>query len=132
MGEVGVDGARVLADYLHSQATSLTCLSLNYNEMGDEGISILLEPFSASRNALQELSLNCNDIGSDGAAFLVRSSFPNMAKLCLEENDEIPKQHLKKKYGAAVVFDDDDDDDDEMEANEDMDTLIQAMVGAKL
>lgn len=131
MGEVGSDGARVLADFLQSQTTSLTFLSLNYNELGDEGVSVLLEPFSASRNSLQELSLNCNDIESDGAASLVRASFPNLVKLSLEEND-LPKQHLKQKYAEKVVFDDEDDEDEEMEANEDMDMLIQAMAGAKV
>ena len=83
-GELGSDGARALADFLVSQATSIVSLHLNYCELGDEGVCILLEPFSASKQCLQELSLNCNEIGEEGGRALVRAMLPNLTKLHLE------------------------------------------------
>ena len=131
MGELGADGARILADFLQTQVTSLSVLHLNYNELGDEGVSILLEPFAAAKNALTELSLTQNDIEQDGADQLVRSNFPNLQRLILEENDDMPKVHLKKKYGDKVVFEEE-EDDEEMGNNEDMDALIDLMAASKI
>lgn len=132
MGELGAKGARILADFLQTQVSSLSVLHLNYNELGDEGVSILLEPFAAAKNALTELSLSQNEIEQDGADQLVRSNFPNLQRLILEENDDMPKVHLKKKYGNKVVIDESDEDDEEMENNEDMDALIDSMAASKI
>ena len=132
MGALGAEGARILADFLQTQVTSLSVLHLNYNELGDEGVSILLEPFAAAKNALTELSLTQNEIEQDGADQLVRSNFPNLQRLILEENEEMPNSHLKKKYGNKVVCEEEEDDDVEMENNEDMDALIDLMAASKL
>jgi hypothetical protein len=132
MGELGGDGARVLADFLHCQATSLTCLHLNYNELGDEGVSIILEPFSACRNVLEELSLNQNEIEESGAEALVRAKLPKLKLLCLEDNDEIKKRYIKEAYGGVVNFGEDEDDDEEEEADNIMEALVAQMMGAKL
>ena len=131
MGALGAEGARILADFLQTQVTSLSVLHLNYNELGDEGVSILLEPFAAAKNALTELSLTQNEIGQDGVDQLVRSNFPNLQRLILEENEEMPKAHLKKKYGNKVVCDKE-GDDVEMQNDEDMDALIDLMAASKL
>jgi hypothetical protein len=131
-GELGSDGARVLADYLQTQATSLRVLHLNYNELEDEGVCILLEPFSASRNVLEELSLQQNEIGEKGAEALVRAQLPKLKTLILEDNDEMPKKRIKAKYGTIAFFgEDEDEEDEEIEAN-DMDALISQFSGAKL
>jgi hypothetical protein len=134
MGELGGDGARILADFLHCQATSLTCLHLNYNELGDLGVSIILEPFSACRNVLEELSLNQNEIEESGAEALVRAKLPMLKLLCLEDNDEIKKRYIKETYGGVANFgeDEDDNEEEEEEADDMMDALVTQMTAAKL
>lgn len=133
-GELGSDGARALADFLVSQATSIVSLHLNYCELGDEGVSILLEPFSASKQCLQELSLNCNEIGEEGGRALVRAMLPNLTKLHLEENeDELPKKYLRSIYGDGVIFgEDDEDDEEEADMSDDMENLIGQFSAARI
>lgn len=131
MGELGSEGAQILSDFFKKQATNLSVLHLNYNELGDEGVTILLEPFGAVKNCLTELSLTQNEIEENGATALVCTSFPMLQRLILEENDDMPKTHLKKKYGDKVVLDDDEDDED-IELSADIDILIDQLNAASL
>lgn len=77
-GEFGSEGARVLADFLYTQATSIQYLNVESNELGDEGVCILMEPFAASKNCLEELNLNMNEIEAKGAETLVRATLPKL------------------------------------------------------
>ena len=120
-----------MSDFFKKQATNLSVLHLNYNELGDEGVAILLEPFGAVKNCLTELSLTQNEIEENGATALVCTSFPMLQRLILEENDDMPKTHLKKKYGDKVVLDDDEDDED-IELSADIDILIDQLNAASL
>lgn len=113
-------------------SSSLTYLNLDFNELGDDGVAVLVEAFSATRNVLEVLSLNGNEIESAGAKALVRTDFPNLKHLSLDDNIDIVKDHLKSKYGEIVVFGDDDDEEDELEPDSDMDTLLQQFAAAKL
>jgi len=131
-GEYGAEGAGVLVEYLHDVSSSLTYLNLDFNELGDDGVAVLVEAFSATRNVLEVLSLNGNEIESAGAKALVRTDFPNLKHLSLDDNIDIVKDHLKSKYGEIVVFGDDDDEEDELEPDSDMDTLLQQFATAKL
>lgn len=131
MGALEAEGAQILADFLQNQVTSLSHLTLDCNELGDEGVSILMEPFSACRNALEKLSLNTNEIEDDGAAALVRTSFPNLKHLSLDDNMDVPKALLQRKYGSAAYFGEDDDEEDpDAEVDEDMEMLIRQMAAA--
>ena len=100
--------------------------------MGDGGVAVLVEVFSASRNVLEVLSLNGNEIGSVGAKALVRTDFPNLKRLSLDDNMDIAKDHLKSKYGLVAVFGEIDDEEGEAEPDCDMDTLLLQFAAAKL
>jgi hypothetical protein len=132
-GEFGSEGARILADFLYTQATSIQYLNVESNELGDEGVCILMESFAASKNCLEELNLNMNEIEAKGAEALVRATLPKLKVLRLEENDEMPKKYLRAKYGDIVKLgEDDDDDDDEEEADDGMDSLLFQLASAKV
>jgi hypothetical protein len=102
---------------------SVKCLNMDANELGDEGVCILLEPFAAARNCLEELSLNMNDIEAKGAKALVQANLLRLRILNLEDNDDMPKEALKREYGDRVKFGEGDDDEDEVEDGEDVDEL---------
>jgi len=122
----------ILASYLHDVSSTLVYLNLDYGYLGDEGVAVLMQVFSASRNVIEFLSLNDNDIESVGAKALVRTSFPKLKHLSLEDNMEIEKAHLRSKYGSIVSFGSDDSEEEEAEADVDMDTLLQQFAAAKL
>jgi hypothetical protein len=94
-------------------------------------VSILLEPFSASRQVLEELSLNQNEIGEQGAAAIVRAKLPNLKKLHLEDNDEMPKRYIKDKYGDIADFGEEEEDEEESEDNH-LAALVQQFASTKL
>lgn len=131
-GEYQSEGAEVLAEFLQETASSLTYLNLDFNELGDDGVAVLVEAFSASRNALEVLSLNGNEIESSGAKALVRTDFPKLKLLSLDDNMEVVKDHLKSKYGSVVFFGEDDDEGEAAEPDNDMETLLQQFAAAKL
>lgn len=131
-GEYQAEGAAVLTEYLHDVSSSLTYLNLDFNELGDDGVVVLVEAFSAARNVLEVLSLNGNEIESVGAKALVRTDFPNLKRLSLDDNMDIAKSHLKSKYGSIAVFGDDDNEEDEAEPDGDMDALLLQLAAAKL
>ncbi|CAJ1930201.1 unnamed protein product [Cylindrotheca closterium] len=131
-GEYQAEGAAVLAEYLHDLSSSLIHLNLDFNELGDDGVAVLVEAFAASRNVLEVLSLNGNEIESVGAKALVRTDFPNLKRLSLDDNMDIAKDHLKSKYGPIAVFGDNDDEESEAEPDSDMDTLLLQFAAAKL
>ena len=91
-----------------------------------------MEAFSASRNVIEVLSLNGNEIESVGAKALVRTSFPKLKHLSLDDNMDLPKEHLRSKYGSIVFFGEEDDEEEEAEADNDMDTLLQQFAAATL
>lgn len=131
-GEFGTEGARVLADFLYTQATSIQYLNVESNELGDEGVCILMEPFGAARNCLEELNLNMNEIEAKGAETLVRATLPKLKVLRLEENDDMPKKYLRAKYGDIVKLGEDEEDDDEEEADDGMESLIFQLASARV
>ena len=131
-GEYQEEGAGVLSEYLHNVSSSLIYLNLDFNELGDDGVAVLMEAFSASRNVLEVLSLNGNEIESIGAKALVRTDFPKLKRLSLDDNMDIVKDHLKLKYGSVAVFGEDDDEEDEAQPDGDMATLLQQFAAAKL
>lgn len=120
-----------MAEYLHDLSSSLIYLNLDNNDLGDDGVAVLAEAFSASRNVLEVLSLTANEIESIGADALVRTDFPNLKRLNLDDNLDIYKRHLKSKYGPVVIFGDE-DDEDEAAPNNDMDTFIQQFAAARI
>ena len=125
-GELGEEGAQVVANFLEPMVNNLRFLKCSFNELGDDGTAALLEPFCASRNVLEELHLECNELEERGAEALVRAQFPKLKILNLGDNMDLPKAHLKEKYGEIVSFggDDDADDDEEMGNADLMDALI--------
>jgi hypothetical protein len=131
-GEFGSEGARILTDFLYTQATSIQYLNVESNELGDEGVCILMEAFTAARNCLEELNLNMNEIEVKGAETLVRAILPKLKILRLEENEEMPKKYLRAKYGDIVKLGEDEDDDDEEEADDDMESLIFQFTSARV
>lgn len=133
-GEFGEEGAKILAKFLETQATTLTCLKCSFNELGDSAVPILLEPFGALRCPLVELHLECNELEKESLNALVRANLPCLKKLNVVDNDELPKRHLRKKYGdVLVVGDDDDEEEDEEEGdNTDIDELILGFKNTKL
>ena len=121
-----MEGAQVIANFLEPLVNNLRLFKCSCNELGDDGTAVLLEPFCAPRNVLEELHLETNDLTEQGVEALVRAQFPKLKVLNLDDNFELPKAHLKQKYGAVVSFggDDDTDDDEEMENADLMDDLI--------
>lgn len=119
---------------METQATTLTCLKCSYNELGDSAVPILLEPFGATRCALKELHLECNELEKEAAGALVRAHLPCLEKLNINDNDELPKRHLRHKYGKILIVDDADEDEeeDEEEEDEDMMALIIGFQQTKL
>ena len=107
-------------------ASTLICLKCSFNELGDDGVAILLEPFSSCWNVLEELHLESNEIEVQGATALLRAQLPKLKELNVADNFDIPKRHLREKYGNAVNFGDDEDDEeeDDEEKDEDLDALI--------
>lgn len=131
-GELGDEGADILARFLTSQATTLAYFKCSFNELGDSGVPILLEPFSATKCALKELHLECNEIEAESAKALVRTNFPCLEKLNVADNMDLPKRYLKEKYGKVAFFGEDEDDDDEGEDDENMDELVKLLNHAAL
>eukprot|EP00980_Cylindrotheca_fusiformis_P003190 scaffold721_cov131-Cylindrotheca_fusiformis.AAC.80 len=132
MGTLETEGSQILADFLHSQATTLVSLTLDCNELGGEGVSILMEPFSACLNRLQSLSLNSNEVDNIGSVALVYTSFPDLKHLSLDDNMDVPKAPLKSKYGSIAYFGEDEDEDDAEEEDEDMKLVIERMAATKV
>lgn len=100
--------------------------------MCDDGVVVLVEAFSAARNVLEVLSLNGNGIEIVGAKALVRTDFPNLKRLSLDDNMDIARGHLKSKYGSIAIFGDDDEEEDEAKSDGDVDTLLLQLAAAKL
>lgn len=131
-GELGDEGAEILAKFLQSQATTLTYFKCSFNELGDSGVPILLEPFSATKCALRELHLECNEMEAESAKALVRTNFPSLEKLNVADNMDLPKRYIKEKYGKVAFFGEDEDEDDEGEDDENMDELVNLLKHAAL
>lgn len=121
-GELEVEGAEVLATFLKPNVNNMVCLKCSFNELGDVGTAVLLEPFCAPRNVLEELHLECNELEEKGAEALVRADLPQLKILNVSDNMDLPKVHLKEKYGTVVSFGGDDDDDDN--GDEDMEKAV--------
>ena len=118
-----------MSEFLYTQATSIRCLNVDSNELADEGVCILMAPLAAARNCIEELSLNQNEIEKQGAEALVRAHLPKLKKLSLDDNMDIPKTYLRKKYGDLVYFGEDEDDDEEEEKDDGMEDLIKQFSG---
>ena len=132
-GELGTEGAEILASFLDAQATTLEVFKCGTNELGDSALPILLEPFGATKCFLKELHLECNELGEESAKALVRYSFPRLQRLNLADNMDIPKKYLKMKYDSIVVFDEEEDEEDEEEEQDDlMDDLVAQFRTSKI
>jgi hypothetical protein len=133
-GELIGEGAEQLARLFEANVTSLRRLNIESCELADEGVCTALSPFQSPRNVLEELNLVQNEIEAAGANFLVRLPLYKLKKLSLEDNMDIPKKHLKQRYGDKVTFDEDDDDEDEEASDDDcgMDDLVQQMSNARV
>jgi hypothetical protein len=93
--EFGEDGAKTLSEWLGSQNDTLQHLHLNLNELGDDGVCAILAALGTSQ--IEDLALEQNEIGEEGASALVNASFPNLMKLRLADNEDMPKDDLKKR-----------------------------------
>lgn len=106
--------------------------------MGDEGVCAILATLgSASNSKLEELALEQNEIGEEGATALVNANLPNLVMLRLAENEDMPKDDLKNRFGKVVDFGDDDDDsndDDQVngEDDEQVDDLVATLAASHL
>lgn len=116
---------------------------MNLNEMGDAGVCAILRPLGISSECkIEDLSLEQNEIGDEGASALVGANLPNLLKLRLADNEDMPKDELKEKYGKVVDFGGDDDnvDDDGAEGKEvddeqceeDVDDLVASLAASHL
>ena len=121
---MGPEGAKLLADFLSTQTSSLRCLNMDSNELSDEGVCTLIAPLAASRNCIETLSLNQNEIEKQGTEALVRAHLPKLKILSLDDNFDMPKNYLRAKYGKLVYFGEDEDDEEEEEKDDDMENLI--------
>jgi hypothetical protein len=133
--EFGEDGAKTLSQWLGSQNDTLQHLHLNLNEMGDDGVGAIIATIgTATDSKIEELALEQNEIGEEGANSLVNASFPNLMKLRVADNEDLPKHQLKKRYGKVVDFgdDDDDNDDNDDEDNEEIDELACAFSASQI
>ncbi len=124
-GELGGEGAEILAKFLDSHSTTLEVFKCGTNELGDSGLPILLEPFGATKCSLKELHVEGNELEEESAKALVRYAFPCLEKLNLADNMDIPKRYLRLKYQDIVIFDEEDDEED---GEEDQDDLMDDLV----
>ena len=110
--ELGPEGAKVVGKLLCSMTSSIRLLNVDTNELGDEGVCALLEPFAAARSTLEDLSLNTNEIEASGARAILQATLPNLKRLSLDDNFDMPKKDFKGRFGSSVVnFEDEEDDE---------------------
>jgi hypothetical protein len=124
-GELGSEGAEILAKFLDTQTTTLEVFKCGTNELGDSGLPTLLEPFGATKCSLKELHVEGNDLEEESAKALVSYAFPCLEKLNLADNMDIPKRYLRLKYQNVVIFDEEDGEED---GEEDQDALMDDLV----
>lgn len=125
-GELGNEGAQILARYLDNIATTLKSFKCSNNELGDEGLPILLEPFGATKCSLEEIHLECNELGVESAKALVGATLPSCLKINVADNDDLPKKILRKKYGDVIIFGEgDEEEEDEDDDDGDLNELVQ-------
>jgi hypothetical protein len=79
--------------------------------MGDSGVRAILGTLgNAHECKIEDLALEQNEIGEEGAIALVEANLPNLVRLRLADNEDMPKDGLQEKYGKVVDFGDDDDE----------------------